>query len=389
MGRLASQIQELRSEYEAQLVVIQEQEGRAATLLGGSQVRASEIRAGLAREEAVIEYLVTPRRVVIFVLTRDLVRVVDSPVDIADLARRVRLARELTGSRIASGPSPVPALEALYAELLEPVIESGALEGVRSLIIVPHDMLGGVPFAALRDPGTSKYAVERFSLTTLPSAAALPVLRSQRGPSRGEWVASVLVPFPEALPGTAAEGNAVRRTWDDVERIDGRRATEEAARRALSSGRVLHVASHGILDVTNPFFSRIDLSPGRERRRENDGRLEAHELLSLRTRSPLVFLSGCETGAGQAWSSSFARGEDHVTLATTLLFAGASNVVATLWRIEDRGAATFAARFYHHLESHSPTEALALAQRDLIRSEHHAVPYYWAGYRLSGAFPPT
>ena len=98
-----------------------------------------------------------------------------------------------------------------------------------------------------------------------------------------------------------------------------------------------------------------------------------------------MFLSGCETGAGQAWSSSFARGEDYATLATAFLYAGASNVVATLWRIEDQGAATFAVRFYYHLKRHSPTDALALAQRDLIRSDRYEAPYYWAGYRLAGA----
>jgi CHAT domain-containing protein len=388
LQRLARRIRESRSEYEALLVRMREQDGRAAALLGGSQVRASTIRAALAPDEALIEFFVTSERLIIFALTREGTRAVERPTDVATLARRVRLARELAGSRISSGPSPVPALEALHRELLEPVLESGALEGIRALIIVPHDMLGNVPFAALRDPAGGRYAVERFALTSLPSGAVLPALRKRPGPSRGEWGASVLVPFPETLPGTEAEGNAVRRGLDDVERIDGRRATEEAARRALASGRILHVASHGILDVTNPFFSRIDLSPGRERLPENDGRLEAHELLSLRTRSPLVFLSGCETGAGQAWSSSFARGEDYATLATAFLYSGASSVVATLWRIEDKGAAAFAARFYHHLEGHTPTEALALAQRDLIRSRRYAAPYYWAGYRLSGAVQP-
>jgi CHAT domain-containing protein len=102
-----------------------------------------------------------------------------------------------------------------------------------------------------------------------------------------------------------------------------------------------------------------------------------------------VFLSGCETGVGEAWSSGFARGEDYATLASAFLYAGAGSVVATLWRIDDRGAAELATRFYRHLQDRAPAEALTLAQRDLLRSESFRRPYYWAGYRISGDGIPS
>ena len=113
----------------------------------------------------------------------------------------------------------------------------------------------------------------------------------------------------------------------------------------------MHVASHAVMNPTNPLFSRIELAPGRGWSTEDDGRLEVHELLDLAVRSRLVFLSGCETGVGEAWTTSYRAGEDYATLGLALLYAGAGSVVATLWRIDDRSAAALAARFYQHLRT--------------------------------------
>jgi CHAT domain-containing protein len=99
----------------------------------------------------------------------------------------------------------------------------------------------------------------------------------------------------------------------------------------------------------------------------------------------LVFLSGCETGLGPAWSTSFARGDDYATLSQAFLHAGARNVVATLWPVEDVGAAAFARRFYQGLMGAPPPEAMAEAQRAMIENAKYSAPYYWAGYELSGA----
>jgi CHAT domain-containing protein len=127
------------------------------------------------------------------------------------------------------------------------------------------------------------------------------------------------------------------------------------------------------------------LARGSDSHSTDDGRLEVHEVLGLRLHSPLVYLSGCETALGPAWSTEFSEGEDYATLAQAFLYAGAENVVATLWRIEDDGAAAFAGRFYQELEGATPAEALARTQRAMIASDLYASPYYWSAYRLSGS----
>ena len=101
--------------------------------------------------------------------------------------------------------------------------------------------------------------------------------------------------------------------------------------------------------------------------------------------APLVFLSGCETALGGAWSTRFDTGEDYTTLAQTLLYAGAGNVVATLWRIDDAGAAAFAAHFYRYLGPAGVAEGLARAQRAMLADPRYRSPYYWAAYEATGS----
>jgi CHAT domain-containing protein len=106
--------------------------------------------------------------------------------------------------------------------------------------------------------------------------------------------------------------------------------------------------------------------------------------LGLAIRSPLVFFSGCETGAGLEWTAELVRGTGDLTLAQAVLSAGAANVIMTLWRIDDVGAAEFAADFYRSFRTMPVADALASAQRQMAADLRYASPYYWAGYTLSG-----
>ena len=140
------------------------------------------------------------------------------------------------------------------------------------------------------------------------------------------------------------------------------------------------------MNARSPMFSRLELAPG-SGEGADDGRLEIHELLGMRIRSPLVFLSGCETALGTSWSTSYARGDDYATLAQAFLYTGAGSVVATLWRIDDEGAAVFAAAFYDAMRTRAPIDALAEAQRALLRDPRYvrfSSPRYWAPYVLAG-----
>jgi CHAT domain-containing protein len=387
---MTRELEVARSQYEGRLIEAAERDTSTATFLGVRRPTLAEIRGALGQREALIEYLVTEERVLLFVVLPDRAHAFDSDVGEEDLASRVRVARDLVADPDMPSALTASALATLHSYLIGPARRAGALSGVERLIIVPHTVLNYLPFAALRDGATGRYLVEDFVLLHLPMAAVLPLLREREGRIIEGVRASSFAPFSSSLPFTRAETRAIRNTLRTSRQLVGRRATESRFREALSRGDVVHAATHGVLNPRNPMFSRIELARGSGDRSRNDGRLEVHELLSISITSPLVFLSGCETGVGAAWSTQYARGEDYATLAQAFLYAGARNVVATLWRIEDEGAAAFAAEFYPRLADLGPAGALAAAQRAMVLRESYSAPHYWASYQIAGAgdLPP-
>ncbi|HEX6048625.1 MAG TPA: CHAT domain-containing protein, partial [Gemmatimonadaceae bacterium] len=342
-AELMSRLERTRAAYEALLARAGREHPRAAALLGVRATVTEQVQQALDADEALLEYLVAADRVVLFVATRSALRTVELVSGARSLSDRVRLLRELWGNRDVPWQTGLPAARALHRQLLGDATWSGMLRGVRRLIVVPHGVLSQVPFAALVDERSGRFVVQDFEVMYLPSAGTLPVLREDAANRRKSPVGgSAFAPFPRDLPASEAEVSAVRRALPGVTTHVGGAATEAAVVAALGRRELVHVASHGVLNSHNPMFTRIELArparPARSRGTGADGRLEVHELIAASIRSPLVFLSGCETSAAETWLDDAVRGSDHTTLAQALLYAGAGNVVGTLWRIDDAGA---------------------------------------------------
>ena len=385
---VSAKLADAREQYETLVIRGEQLGGGAQSLLGGTKVVAADVRAALRPGEALLEYLVTPTRVIVFVVARTGVRVAQVQLGADDLSTRVRVASGLLAKPGSSSVAARGVMQELHAVLFSPAVRAALPEGTRRLLVVPHSVLSYLPFAALRDAATGHYLVEDYDVLRLPSASALPTLRKRRTEFAGLGTAfvsaDVLAPFPTQLPGTLMEAQAAMRSIRGAQMYLGPRADEPTLRGALGRDGLVHVATHGVMNGRNPMFSRIELWRGVAGGSADDGRLEVHEVLRLRVRSPLVFLSGCETGAGMAGSTHWSRGEDYATLAQAFLYAGTRDVIATLWQIADDGAANFAGRFYTDLRSSSPADALAKTQREMIRDSRFSAPYYWAPYVISG-----
>ena len=375
---LSDSLARFRSEYEALLARSDARGSPAAALLAGTSESARVIQQSLMPDEALLEYLVTADEVLIFVVTDRAVAV--SIRRIADnLAARVQLVRELlaTGGGRARPPNAV--LRALYAVLLGPVQESGALRRTtRLVVVVPHGVLTYLPFSALIDPHTGKFVAQQYSVLRVPTGASLWRSGAEAYATRalrpiGRWRS--LCPFQRSCPrrvmrrSVCAQSIPARRAMWGVAPPRQRCGSRFARARSFTSRRT--PCSMPAIRSSRASSSRetpLALLP-------DNGRLEMHELLRLTVTSPLVFLSGCETGLGGAWSTPFETGEDYTTVAQALLLAGAANVVATLWRIDDTGASIFAGRFYEAALRMPPPEALAVAQRAMIADTRYSNPY--------------
>ncbi len=354
-----------------------------AALVTGEIAPVRKVMSSLAPDQALLEYLVGDSTSVVFVVTADTAAAIELNVSRHELATQVDFTRGVL-VRPGRGPGAFlwrAPLRRLYRYLIEPVEASGLLRGKRSLLLAPHAELHYAPFAALLGPpGSDSYLVERYRLTYTPSASVW--LRLQ---ARGRPVAPgvlALAPRPDALPGSAAEVAAIGRLFGARAHVLlGGWASKRALREAAPEQGIIHLATYGVLNKDNPLFSFVELTP----EGDDDGRLEVHEVFGLHLRARLVVLSACQTGLGAGALADVPAGDDWVGLIQAFLFAGASNVMATLWPVQDRATADLMTRFYTALAAGQPeAEALARAQRAMIHNAVTAHPFYWAGFTLSG-----
>lgn len=344
--------------------------------LGITAVDLRVMQSKLQPHEALLSFVTGPERTDLFVVRTN--RVLHRGIGLGNrhLAERVRVVRDLlAGGRTAL---LLPALNAMHQILLGSVIEQGGLAGATQLFIVPHGSLTTLPFAGLRNQRSGRFLVEDHVVRYLPNAAVLMHRALESALPPGRMVA--FAPFSDSLPGTDREVREVGRTLGGTQIRLGKTSSEASVRAALREGASVHIASHGVSNARNPMFSRIMV--GRSARDgAEDGVLTAHEILELTVHSPLVFLSGCETGVTLR-EGAFSPGIEESSLAQALLIAGARSVVATLWRVDDAGAARIAVTFYRHLRGGvPPDESLARAQREAIRS---GADFTWGAYTISG-----
>lgn len=255
--------------------------------------------------------------------------------------------------------------EALYADLIAPVADTLAAEGITTLMVAPDGALRYVPFAALRGPD-GRFLVERFAVARHAAVAAdvfdRPPLPRDRVAAfgAGEPTADL-----SALPFVRLEVEGiVRRAADDPDGalpgavfLDAA-FTAEALRAALLDGApVVHVASHFVFRPGAAADSYLALGGG--------ARLALDRLAGPQfpfDRVELLALSACQTAVG-----TFAAGQPLDSFSALALSRGARAVVASLWPVADDSTAALMQAFYRHLAAGaSKAEALRRAQLALI-----------------------
>jgi CHAT domain-containing protein/tetratricopeptide (TPR) repeat protein len=350
--------------------------------MGAAPRSGSNVKERLAADQALIEFVVGPGDLVVFVLTPRGLNVRSVPLRESDLAARISLLRELIrqpGDERWRKPAA-----RLSEDLLLPLERAGWLEGVRRLYIVPHGVLTYLPFALL--PRTTnargELLVDRYTVAYLPAAAAL--LRDPLGRDTA-WSVLAVAPSRGGLRHAPEEAHAVDAIFRPHARtLIGAEATESRFKQLAGDFGLLHLATHGHLNTASPLLSGLELEPDRV----DDGMLRVHEILDLPLQAELVTLSACDTALGSGYFSEFPVGDEFVALNRAFLAAGSASVMATLWQVEDRASVALMKQFYGRLSKSggdsSAAGALAMAQRTLRRSPQLAHPYYWAAYVIVG-----
>jgi CHAT domain-containing protein len=327
------------------------------------------------------------------------------------------------------GRSPVESARA--ATLLLP-LELRRSQHTR-VVIVPDGILHQVPFAALpfehsEGPAASALAANR-EVVAVPSMSIVSLIRrGWQGPH--EWLKPLLVladPVFElddprltgagerasgagvAVP-SESNGEALRRALRDVglrqaasppRLLAARReaagiaavvpgadvALGFAASRAavtstaLGAYRIVHFATHGIIDNDHPELSGLVLSLVDERGRWQDGFVRVHDVYALQVPADLVVLSACRTALGADLA-----GEGLIGLVRGFMFAGTRRVVASLWKVDDEATSELMVRFYRAMVERklTPPAALREAQLEIRAIPRWSHPFYWAAFVLYG-----
>lgn len=270
-------------------------------------------------------------------------------------------------------------LAELYRILLAPLEEVGlSVREWKTLYVVPHGVLHGVPFAALRTPD-GKFLAEEVATVVVPSVSVWEELR-RRPPSQPTsflgFANPVLEDF-EPLPDTELELADVTAALAglDARVLVGAGATEAALRQDVAGRSIVHFATHGEFpeaDVLN--MHRIMLTPTHD----HNGHVNAEELRGMDLRAAqLVVLSICDGGVYR-----FGPGDEPYGLLSALLTAGARTVLGPLWVIDDTEARLLVTAFYGTLLRHGP--AMALQEAAVQRMRAGAQIRDWAGFVVFG-----
>ena len=350
---------------------------------------------------ALLEYAVTPEGAYLFVVTRlsltaePRLQVYELPIKRAELQTRVAAYRNLLATRNLLFRTEAAAL---YQLLIQPA--RAQLQGCTQLIIVPDASLWELPFQTLQSP-TQHYLIEDFALSLAPSLAVLTEMKRQRSnparppppatllafgnPSLGgetDVVAGLRGGSLQALPQAEAEIKAIARLYGaQHSRVYiGDEAREDRLKSEAGNYRVIHLASHSLLNNEQPMYSQIVLAQTNNPRGE-DGLLEAWELAQLDLRADLVVLSACDTARGKVRA-----GEGMIGLSWALFVAGAPAVVVSQWQV-DAGSTTDLMVAFHRRLVQSPAASKAVALRgaalEMLRGKYRH-PFYWAGFVLVG-----
>jgi CHAT domain-containing protein len=278
-----------------------------------------------------------------------------------------------------------PAGAKLYETLIRPA-EKLVPKGSK-VVVIPSKLLSLVNFEALIVPGPQPhYWIEDVDVQVSGSLALLGDAKSSsiiRRPKTTRQLLALGAPveaskdFP-ALRFAPAEMQRVEDHFSVEQRVvvSGKEATP-AAYRANDPGqyRFIHLDTHGVANDLSPLDSAIILSPDANKAYK----LYAHEIKDIPLHADVITISACY-GAGTRWY----QGEGIVGLAWAFLRAGAHQVVAALWEVDDASSPQLMDDFYSELtQGKSAAEALRDAKLKMLHSsDFHRHPYYWASLQL-------
>jgi CHAT domain-containing protein/tetratricopeptide (TPR) repeat protein len=357
-------------------LLAQKLEGRSTTL---PHFRAADgMRLARKTNSIVLSYWLAPERSYVWAVTPTNISqfVLPGEAEIAALIEQHRRAIQGLEDLLSSENT---AARQLYKTLLapaEPLFHSAA-----QVIIVPDGRLHELNFETLVVASDKPhYWIEDAAIAVTPSLSVLHLEKSE--PSHRRRLLIIGDPLPAddefpPLPHLKKEIHNIAAGFAETERAvyTGDQAYAAHFREMDPSAfNAIHFAAHASANEESPLHSAIILSP-----HDGNYKLFVSEVAGLRLHPELVTISACRSAGAKAYS-----GEGLIGFAWAFLEAGAHNVVAGIWNVDDLAAPMIMEEFYKDWQAGDlPVSALRKAKLKLIRSGGaFRKPYYWGPFEL-------
>ncbi|MBD2523993.1 tetratricopeptide repeat protein [Nostoc sp. FACHB-133] len=426
------QIEDILQQQRELQIQIRAKNPEYADLIYPQPLTLKEIQQQLDKDTLLLQYSLGEERSYLWAVTPDSL----SSYELPGREKIDKAAKNLYNNYLKNpgmqGVSPEETAKAaneLSQLILVPVADK---LGKKRLVIVGDDALQYIPFAALTtstksaDGSDYQPLVVNHEIISLPSASTIAILRKQiKGRTKAPKTLAILADpvfsaNDERVTGKSSkvannnidqelENSALKRSMRNINRSEIQRleGTEEEAReilklvspseniqafgfdanynwatnKQLSQYKMLHFATHGFLDSTDPELSGIVLSLIDKQGKSQRGFLRLTDIFNLNLPAELVVLSACETGLGKE-----VKGEGLVGLTRGLMYAGAARVVVSLWSVDDEATSLLMSQFYSQMlqQGKTPAAALRAAQLKMWEQEKWRNPYSWSAFTLLG-----
>ncbi len=426
---LDKEIQTLTVAYQDLQAEIKKSNPRYAALTQPQPADLKAIQKMLDAETLLLEYSLGNESSYLWIVSNNSIKSFTLPKR-ADIEAKARAFYESVKK-----PQTEQAARNAAADLSKMLIEPAVSElGNKRLLIVADGVLGYIPFAALsvtetnptnngqRTTDNEQPLIVNHEIVYMPSASTLAVLREEtKNRLPAPKTLSVLAdPVFDAndtrvnrtakiepkntdeilvsatreagfqnnlprLPFTRREATTILSLVPEAEK---KRAVDFEASRAtvvspeLAKYRIVHFATHGLLNSQHPELSGIVLSLVDEKGKPQNGFLRLNEIYNLKLPADLIVLSACQTALGKE-----IKGEGLIGLTRGFMYAGAKRVVASLWSVDDQATSELMKNFYQGMLGERklpPAAALREAQITMWKTKRFNAPYFWSAFTLQG-----
>ena len=432
IDKITLEINALELDLDRLILQIRQTNPQYADLTGGKTLSAADVRNLLDEETVLLEYKLGKERSFLWLLTANSISYHELPKG-ETIETKARRFYDLVIENKKETDDERQVLSKHLSEILLGKVEA-KIDGKR-IAVVADGILQYLPFSALYTPSLrspesevlspkpadEKFLVETNEIIVLPSASVLARLREKPTAAKqiNKKIAIFADPvfdredsriakisktdsenqntvfsqtlrdfrFGENLPRLLASRQEARNISKFVGKNNaalnlGFDANLENIENAdLSDYRILHFATHGLLNTSRPELSGLVFSLFDKNGAPQDGFLSLNDIYNLDISSDMVVLSACQTALGKD-----VRGEGLIGISRGFLYAGTNRIVASLWKVDDSATAEFMKLFYkNHLENKmSASAALRQAKIEMKKTPRFQSPYYWSAFTLLG-----